>query len=106
MAPPIGIAQTQAVPARYRNPNFDAGAGSHGQMQPIPMSSRTFYAGAAATLLVLLGLGLIYLVVMDRMSLGMAFAAVVAAGAVIPVFAAFRELDDQAPRRRRRRREH
>ena len=62
------------------------------------MSMRTIYAAAAASLLVALGLGLIYLVVMDRISAGAALGTLLAGAGAIPLVVALRELAEKDPR--------
>lgn len=67
------------------------------------MPMPNFYAATAAALLVSLGLGLIYLVVMDRLAAGAAIGILLGAASLIPVVAVLRDLDrDQPPRGRRR----
>lgn len=58
------------------------------------MSSRDLYAFFAAMLLVSLGLGLIYLYVMDRIGAASVFAILLGGGALIGGLAAAREIAD------------
>ena len=60
-------------------------------MSDLVMFMRALYAAAAASLLVALGLGLIYLVVMDRVSAGAAIGLALAAAAAIPLVVLLRE---------------
>lgn len=61
----------------------------------MPMKPRDVYAALAAMVLVALGMGLIYLSVMERISVGATFALLAAAAVILPVTVnALRDTDE------------
>lgn len=66
------------------------------QMHVVRMSSRTLYAAVAASLLVSLGLGLIYLVIMERLAFVAALGVLAGSAVAIPALAALADLFEEA----------